>query len=56
MNRFFFHPQLASGSVWQKIRQKIYKESYKMKKNGNSPDQSTNREDVYDDVDDHQLV
>lgn len=50
-----FYPQ-SSGSLWRRLRQNIFKDSYKVKKTGISPDLSDNRRDVYDTVEDQELV
>ncbi|XP_058959688.2 uncharacterized protein [Pocillopora verrucosa] len=46
----------SSGSLWRRLRQNIFKDSYKAKKTGISPDLSDNRRDVYDTVEDQELV
>lgn len=46
----------SSGSLWLRLWQNIFKNSQKMKKNKTSPDLSDNRRDVYDNVEDQNLV
>ena len=46
----------SSLSLWQLVRQRINRGSYKLTKSRGSPDESENRNDVSDDVDDIELV
>ena len=46
----------SSRSLWQLMRQKIYRGSFNVTKSRGSPDQSENRNDISDDVEDIELV
>lgn len=50
---FYFQ---SSRSLWQLVRQRINRGSYKVTKSRGSPDESENRNDVSDDVEDIELV
>lgn len=50
-----FHFQ-SPFSVWQQVRQKIHRGSYKVAKSRGTADESENRTDVSDGVEDIELV
>lgn len=55
VNILLFHLQ-SSHSVWQQIRKKIHRGSYKVSKSGGAQDESENRNDASDNVEDLELV